>query len=199
MRYTSVVIDTTIFPCPLTTDSCSLLPHADAERFHLAVEVAAFQAEQLGGTAHVVAGFIDSFEDELAFVGVAGLLEGGESSVERVPALWVNGGRCLRSMCRARGLRIRTRSITFFEFAHVARPVVLGHALEGRSSAISMRGRPYWRPNSARNSRVSGGMSCLRSRSRRHKERDDVKPVEEVFAEVALGDLLFKVLVGGRR
>ncbi len=32
---------------------------------------------------------------------------------------------------------------------------------------------------------------------RRHKKRNHIEPVEEVFAEVALGDLFFEILVGG--
>ena len=40
-------------------------------------------------------------------------------------------------------------------------------------------------------------MSSLRSRRGGTKEGDDVEAVEEVFAEVAAGDLFFEVLVGG--
>jgi hypothetical protein len=32
---------------------------------------------------------------------------------------------------------------------------------------------------------------------RRHLEHDDAEPVEEVFSKTALGDVLFKVAVGG--
>ena len=51
-----------------------LLPNADSQRLHLAIEVAALQAEQLGGAADIVAGFLNFLQNELAFVGVAGLL-----------------------------------------------------------------------------------------------------------------------------
>ncbi len=59
-----------------------------------------------------------------------------------------------------------------------------------------MRGRPYWRPNSARNSRASERNILLALAQRRHKERHDIEAIKEVFAEVALGDLLFEILVG---
>jgi len=55
--------------------AAQLLAHADPQRFHLAVEMAAFEAEQLGGVADVVAGFFNLLEDVFALVGVAGLLE----------------------------------------------------------------------------------------------------------------------------
>ncbi len=52
-----------------------LLAYADAERLHLAVEMAALKAEQLRGAAHVVARLFDFLEDVLALVGVARLLQ----------------------------------------------------------------------------------------------------------------------------
>jgi len=52
-----------------------LLPHRNPQRFHFPVEVAALQPEQFGGAAHVIAGFLDLLEDELALVGVASLLQ----------------------------------------------------------------------------------------------------------------------------
>jgi len=52
-----------------------LLADADAQGFHFAVEMAALEAEQLGGVADVVAGFFNLFEDVLALVGIAGLLQ----------------------------------------------------------------------------------------------------------------------------
>src|SRR5580704_14548521 len=55
-----------------------LLPHADPQRLHLAIEMATFQAEQLRGAADVVARFFNLLEDVLALVSVAGLLEAGE-------------------------------------------------------------------------------------------------------------------------
>ena len=51
---------------------------ADSQGFHFAVEVAAFEAEGFGGTAHVAVAVVDFAEDVFALVGVAGLLEGGE-------------------------------------------------------------------------------------------------------------------------
>ena len=53
----------------------TLLADADAEGFHLAVEMAALEAEQFGGMAYVVAGFFNLLEDVFALVGVAGLLQ----------------------------------------------------------------------------------------------------------------------------
>ena len=57
-------------------ESAGLLADADAQGFHFAVEVAAFEAEEFGGVAYVVAGFFYFLEDVFALVSVAGLLQG---------------------------------------------------------------------------------------------------------------------------
>ncbi len=56
----------------------SLLANADAESLHFSIEVAALEAEEFSGAAHVVAGLLDFLEDVIALVRVAGLLESGE-------------------------------------------------------------------------------------------------------------------------
>ncbi len=77
--------------------------------------MAALEAEQFGGAADVVAGLFNLLEDVFALVRIAGLLQRGETPRSlRAPDLCVSGGSCLRSMRSVRGLRISTRSITFF-------------------------------------------------------------------------------------
>ena len=58
------------------------LPHSkilvgggDAEGFHFAVEVGAFEADGVGGLRHVPAIFLKLTEDEFAFVGAAGFVQ----------------------------------------------------------------------------------------------------------------------------
>jgi hypothetical protein len=50
----------------------------DAEGFHFAVEVGAFEAEGFGGAAYVAVSAIEFFQDVVALVGFAGGLQGGE-------------------------------------------------------------------------------------------------------------------------
>jgi hypothetical protein len=53
----------------------SLFARGDAERLHLAIEMAALEAEQLGRVADVVARFFDLLLNKLTLVGVARLLQ----------------------------------------------------------------------------------------------------------------------------
>jgi hypothetical protein len=67
-------------PAPGWTQICcwswlALLADADPQRLHFAVEMAALEAEQFGGVAYVVAGFLNFLEDVLTLVGVARLLQ----------------------------------------------------------------------------------------------------------------------------
>ena len=59
------------------------LPHpkilvggGDAQGFHFAVEVGTFEADGVGGLRHVPAIFLKLTENEFAFVGAAGFVEG---------------------------------------------------------------------------------------------------------------------------
>ena len=55
-----------------------LFAQVDAEGFHFAVEVGAFEAEGFGGAADVAMGAVQLFQNVVALVGFAGGLEGGE-------------------------------------------------------------------------------------------------------------------------
>src|SRR5215472_15756176 len=56
----------------------ALFAEMDAEGFHFAVEVGAFEAEGFGGAADVAVGAVEFFEDVVALVGFASGLEAGE-------------------------------------------------------------------------------------------------------------------------
>src|ERR1700739_1898955 len=51
------------------------LADADAKSLHFPIEVAAFEAEDFRGAAHVAVAVIDFFQDVFTLVGVAGLVE----------------------------------------------------------------------------------------------------------------------------
>ena len=78
---------------------CGLVVGGDAEGFHLAVEVGAFEAEGFGGAGDVAVAAVEFFEDVVALVGFAGLQEGGELFARAVAVRAVE--RCLRCAGRA--------------------------------------------------------------------------------------------------
>ena len=65
------------------------------------------------------------------------------------------------------------------------------------SSVISTWGRPYCAAELLEEFVDEKRDVFLAVAQRRDKEGDDVEAIEEVFAEVAAGDLFFEVLVGG--
>ena len=82
------------------------------------------------------------------------------------------------------------------QLADVAGPVILLEGGEG-GSVISTCGRPYCWPNSCEEFAGEQRDVFLAVAQRRNEEGDDVEAVEEVFAEVAAGDLFFEVFIGG--
>src|SRR5579863_5891697 len=58
------------------TKTETLIGGSDAQRFHFAVEVRAFEADGGGGLGHVPAIFLEFAEDEFAFVGAASFVQG---------------------------------------------------------------------------------------------------------------------------
>ena len=90
----------------MSEDRVSLLLDADAEGFHFAVEVAAFEAKGFGGAGDVAVALVELLEDEVALVGFAGFDESGE--VFGAGALAVAVGF-------AGGLRSSGKEITFVD------------------------------------------------------------------------------------
>ena len=82
------------------------------------------------------------------------------------------------------------------ELADVARPVVLAQRVERVLSHLNV-GASVLCAELLEELLDQRGDVLLAVAQRRNEEGDDVEPVEEVFAEVAAGDLLFEVLVGG--
>lgn len=62
-------------PCAI---GCGLLLDADAERFHLAVEVAAFETEALCGATYIAMALVNLLQDIVAFVGLSRFEQSGE-------------------------------------------------------------------------------------------------------------------------
>ena len=58
----------------------SLLAPCDAQSFHLAIQVAALEPQDLGGPAHVAVVLFELAHDVIAFVSGPSFLEAGESA-----------------------------------------------------------------------------------------------------------------------
>lgn len=69
------------------------LGRGDAERFHFAVEMGAFEAKSAGGAGHIPAIFFEFAEDEFAFVGDARFLKAGVGLLGTVGSAAKNFGR----------------------------------------------------------------------------------------------------------
>ena len=82
------------------------------------------------------------------------------------------------------------------QFAHVAGPVVLLEGFERLFADLHARAAVLAAELGEEFADQERDV-LLALAQRRHEERNDVEAVEEVFAEVALGDLLFEILVGG--
>ena len=128
---------------------------ADAEGFHFAVEVGAFEAEGFGGAADVAVALVELLQDVVALVGFAGFEQGGElfalgclQAVTGRVAATTSMGRCLRFDALGLGVEDQHALDQVAQFADVAGPVVLARAASRASRSISTWGRPYCWPNS---------------------------------------------------
>ncbi len=105
-------------------------------------------------------------------------------------------GRCLRSMRWVLGLRMRTRS-TRLRSSRTLPGQWYWRSAARASSVISTWGRPYCCAELLQEFFDEERDVFFAVAQRRDEEGDDVEAVEEVFAEVAAGDLFFEVFVGG--
>src|SRR5579859_6654215 len=82
-----------------------------------------------------------------------------------------------------------------FEFANVAGPVILGEVGEGFFADLHA-GAAILATELGEEFAGEERDVLLAFAEGRHEKRNDVEAIEEVFAEVALGDFLFEILVG---
>ncbi len=181
-----------------------LLAGADAEGFHFAVEVGAFEAEGLGGAGDVAHAAVEFFEDVVALVGFASLQEGGE--LFATVGATVGGGAAVGALDEHGevlgfdaldfGIEDEDALHDVAELADVAGPVVgleggeggVGDFYVGAAVLLAELGEEFAGEKRDVFFAVAEG---------RDEERDDVEAIEEVFAEVAAGDLFFEIFVGG--
>src|SRR6266853_997842 len=176
-----------------------LLRGRDAVGLELAVEVAALDAQALGGAGHVPLVGSQLAQDERALEGLARLLE-------RALALGVLGGRLRVAGTERRGQILRRDDVVrahdheplhhVAQLAHVARPVVgeeVGERLDrDRLGPLAVLGREHGHEVCD-----EGRQVLLPLTERRHLDRDDVQAVVEILPEPARRDALGQVLVGG--
>ncbi len=180
----------------MTGPAADLLADGDVEGFHFAVEVAAFEAEEFGGAADVVAGFFEFLVDEVAFVGVAGFLQGAELFGGAGAGALGKRGQVLALNAEDAGIEDEDAFDEIAEFADVAGPVVLGEGFEGFVADFNA-GTAVLTAEDVEEFADEGRDVLLAFAQGGHGKGDDVEAVEEVFAEVAFEDFLFEVFVGG--
>src|SRR6266849_4241362 len=177
----------------------ALLRGGDPVSLQLPVEMAALDAEALGGAGHVPLVGPQLAQDEGALEGLARLLEG-------TLALAVVGRR-LRVPRAERGREaLGADHVTrahddepldhVAQLAHVAGPVVRQEVGEGLDRD-GLGPLAVLRREDRDEVGHQQGQVLLALAQRRHLDRDDIQAVIEVFPERARGDALGQVLVGG--
>src|SRR5215469_11473801 len=168
----------------------------DAQRFHFAVEVRAFEADGVGGLRHVPAVFLQLAQDELAFIGAAcfvkravRLMRGFDDAAEKFRREMVGLDADLRADNDQALDQIP-------EFADVAGPGIteknFKRAVREFARALAVSGAKFVEEVAGKNRNV-----FLAVAQRRNKEGNDVEAIEQILAEAAVRDFLFEILVGG--
>src|SRR5215472_11738774 len=178
----------------------ALFAEMDAEGFHFAVEVGAFEAEGFGGAADVAVGAVEFFEDVVALVGFASGLEAGELFAAGAGGAGGagEGGAGTRNSLGALGFGVEDEDALddVAELADIAGPVVGLELVDGGVGDFDA-GAAVFLPELGEELAREEGDVFFAVAQGRDEEGDHVEAVEEVFAEVAADDLFFEVLVGG--
>ncbi len=163
--------------------------------------MAAFEAEAFGGAAYVAVTLVDFLEDVVALVGFAGFEEGGElfaagglGGVARVSLHEL--GKMFALDASGLGVEDEDALDEIAQLADVAGPMILLERGEGVFVHLDA-GPPVLGTKLGEKLFDEQRDILLAIAQRRDEEGDDVEAIEEVFAEVAAGDLFFKVFVGG--
>src|SRR5450755_2057330 len=103
-----------------------LFLRSDSESFHLAIEMAALEAEHFGGAGHVAVILVEGFEDVVALVSVTGLMQRGEFALGGAAAAFtVNQRRQVFAVeARGRGIHDHDAFNNVAQLAHVSGPGV---------------------------------------------------------------------------
>jgi len=86
--------------------------------------MAALQPQHLGGASNVAVVLVELLENEIALVGIAGLVQGGELAARRAAvAVTLNQRRQMLAVeARRHGIHDHNPLDHIAQFAHVARP-----------------------------------------------------------------------------
>ena len=156
--------------------------------------MASLQAQQFRRLADVVAGFLDLLEYVFALVCVARLLQRRELLSRAGAGLVGQWRQMLPLDAQHAGVEDHHPLDHVLQLAHIARPVVLSEGLQRLVGDLHAR-PSILAPELAQKLASQQRYVLLALPERRHKERNNIEPIEEVLAEVTLGDLFFEVLV----
>src|SRR5690348_8984102 len=123
---------------PTAHSRSRLLFYRNPQRFHLAVEVAALQTQNLGGAAHVAVVLIQFLEDVVALVGGASLVQGRGLAKQAAAAITVDQRRQMLAVeLEGGGIHDHDTLHYVAQFAHVARPGIAHQAVYGVVSNLA--------------------------------------------------------------
>src|SRR5229473_1422556 len=166
------------------------------QRFHFAVEVAAFQAKSRGRLRHVPAVLLQFAQDEFALVGAACLMQRGVRMVGT-----------LRSATEELGWQVVRLDVrlgadddqTFNEisqFANISRPGIANEDFHGSVAELAgflgVSGAEFPQEIPCQRGDVLAAVA-----QGRHVKGNHVQAIEKILAKGAAGDLLFEMLISG--
>ena len=148
--------------------------------------MAALESEHLGGAADVAVVFVELFEDVVAFVGVASLVQRGEIALGHTPAAVAvdQWGQVLTLKARGCGIHDHDALNHVAQFAYISRP---GVAHQHFDRVVG----DFARPASV------GGSELLQKIARQqrdiffafpqrwHEEGNHVEAIKQIFPEIA--------------
>src|ERR1700722_2994825 len=160
--------------------------------------MAALEAEDFGGAAYVAVVFVELFQDEIALVGIAGLVQRGEVGLggaagsvaidqrRQVLALEAGGG----------GIHDDDALDHVAQLAYVARPGIAHEHIDGFvgdfAGLASVGGCEFLQEMAGGERNIFFSLAQGRGEKRNH-----VEAVEKIFAKISAGDFVFEIFVGG--
>src|SRR3984957_2748321 len=160
--------------------------------------MAALEAEDFGGAAYVAVVFVELFQDEIALVGIAGLVQRGEVGLggaagsvaidQRRQVLALEGG--------GGGIHDDDALDHVAQLAYVARPGIAHEHIDGFvgdfAGLASVGGCEFLEKIAGEERDIFFALAQGRDEKRNH-----VEAVEKIFAKISPGDFFFEIFVGG--
>src|ERR1700677_3164565 len=146
--------------------------------------------------ADVAVGLLNLLENVFALIGVARLLQAGELLRGARAGPMRKRRQVLALDAQGTGIENEDSLNDVAELTDVAGPVILCQGVQSLFADFDARTAVLTAKFEQELARQKRNI-LFAIPERRHKKRDDVKAIEEIFAKVAFGDLFLEILVGG--